>query len=155
MKKLILFFVFGIGIMFSMSSCMTPAYGQDVVISSSPTDNVDINVVIEYGTPYYYNGSLWYYELNGLCYYPYIRNGRYYFHRYSRPLPPPRHGHYSPAPRPHHGGSIHRNPPVRPHHGGTINHRPSSPRPHNGGNMGHRPSPRPHSGSGMHHGGRR
>lgn len=92
MKKFILSLIFGISVLFSLSSCVTSAYAQDVVISNDG-DNVDVSFVIRYGTPYYINGSLQYYLYNGWYYYPYYYNNHYYYYRYSRPLPPPRHGH--------------------------------------------------------------
>jgi len=90
MKKFILSLLFGIGILFSMGSCA--AYAQDVVITSDGED-VDVSLVIRYGTPYYYEGSLLYYLYDGWYYYPYLRGDYYYYYRYSRPLPPPRPGH--------------------------------------------------------------
>ena len=114
MKKFILSLLFVIGILFSMSSCVTPAYSQDVVITSDSED-VDVSLVIRYGTPYYYNGSLLYYMYDGFYYYPYLRNYRYYYYRYSRPLPPPmvvRHFEPRHHDRPH-VGNHGRNPQVR------------------------------------------
>ena len=92
MKKFILSLLFGITILFSTSSCVTGAYGQDVVISGSNGD-VDVSVVVRYGTPYYFEGSILYYLYDGWYYYPYLHNNYYYHYRYSRPLPPPRPGH--------------------------------------------------------------
>ena len=61
MKKFILSIIFGIGVLFSFSSCVTSAYAYG-------TDDVDVNVVVRYGTPYYYGGSLAYYTgITGLC----------------------------------------------------------------------------------------
>ena len=68
MKKFILSLLFGIGILFSMGSCA--AYAQDVVITSDG-DDVDVSLVIRYGTPYYYGNSIVYY-----------RYGSHYYHRY-------------------------------------------------------------------------
>lgn len=90
MKKFILSFLFSIEIMFSFSSCAV--YGQDVVLTTNDED-VDVSLVIRYGTPYYYEGSLLYYLYDGWYYYPYLRGDYYYYYRYSRPLPPPRPGH--------------------------------------------------------------
>lgn len=111
MKKfifgLILFFVS----MFSFTSCVSTAYAQGEVYD----DNVDVSVVVRYGTPYYYNGSILYYMYDGFYYYPYVRNNHYYYYRYTRPLPPPRGGrHFEPRhhDRPH-VGNHGRNPQVR------------------------------------------
>lgn len=92
MKKFILSLLFGITILFSTSSCVTGAYAQDVVISGSNGD-VDVSVVVRYGTPYYFEGSILYYLYDGWYYYPYLHNNYYYYYRYSRPLPSPRPGH--------------------------------------------------------------
>ena len=71
---------------FTLSSCATTAQAQ----IDDMYDNVDINVVVSYGTPYYNTeGLLLYYIYRDMFYYPYYYNNRYYLHRYSRPLPPP------------------------------------------------------------------
>lgn len=85
MKRFLLGLVFGLGVMFSMSSCVTPAYSQDVVITESD-GSVDISYVIRYGTPYYFEGSLLYYLYDGWYYYPYYMNNRWYYYRYDRPF---------------------------------------------------------------------
>ena len=80
---------------FTLQSCVTAAYAQvdDVY------DDVDMAVVITYGTPYYtVEGLLMYYIYNNMYYYPYYSNG-YHFHRYSRPLPPRMLRNYRPVPR--------------------------------------------------------
>ena len=123
MKKLVFSLLFGIGILFSMSSCVTPVYSQDVVITSDSED-FDVSLVIRYGTPYYYNGSLLYYMYDGFYYYPYLRNYRYYYYRYSMPLPPPRGvRHFEPS---HHNrpyvGNHGRNPQVRSSTFGNHHH---------------------------------
>ena len=108
MKKFILSLLFGIGISCSLSSCITDAYAQDVIITDGVSD-VDFSIVVRYGTPYYYDGSLLYYLYNGWYYYPYVRNNHYYYHRYSRPLPPPQPRHRGVEPRPHHNDRPHVN----------------------------------------------
>lgn len=138
MKKFILSIIFGIGVLFSFSSCVTSAYAYG-------TDDVDVNVVVRYGTPYYYGGSLAYYVYDGWYYYPYYVGGHRFYHRYHRPLPYHR-PHYSPRSYRQHMSSTYR--PHARHNGGNIGHWPSS-RPNFGG---HRPSGG-HRGGGL--GGRR
>jgi len=121
MKKFLFGLVFGLGVIFSMSSCVTPAYSQDVVITESD-GNVDISYVIRYGTPYYFEGSLLYYLYDGWYYYPYYLNNRWYYYRYDRPFATYRGYRFRPQPghRPHfesgrpprnHGGRV--APPAR------------------------------------------
>ena len=103
MKKIFLSLIFSIGILFSMSSCISSAYAQDVIVEDDGV-GVSMGVVVRYGTPYYFEGSILYYLYNGWYYYPYLTGNGYYFYRYSRPLPPPRHGYrFEPRPgdRPH------------------------------------------------------
>jgi len=114
MKKIFLAFALMLSMALSFSSCVTTAYGQDVVIESSD-DGIDISIVLSAGVPYYFEGSLLYYLYNGWYYYPYYYNNRVYYYRYARPfatyrgyrfiperghrphgfreLPPPRRGH--------------------------------------------------------------
>lgn len=92
MKKFIFSLILGFALLMSFTSCASPAYAQGEIYD-------DVSIVVRYGTPYYYNGSLLYYMYNGYYYYPYLRNNHYYYHRYSRPrpLPPPRGGrHFEP-----------------------------------------------------------
>lgn len=90
MKKIISLFL-GLMICFSLSSCVTTAYAQ------GENEEVDVNVVVTYGTPYYNtDGLLLYYVFRDLFYYPYYYNNRWYFRHYSRPLPPRT---YRPIPR--------------------------------------------------------
>lgn len=94
MKKFIFGLILFVVSMFSFTSCVSPAYAQGEVYD----DNVDVSVVVRYGTPYYYNGYLLYYMYDRFYYYPYVRNNRYYYYRYSRPLPHPRGvRHFEPA----------------------------------------------------------
>lgn len=60
----------------------------------------DISVIITYGKPAYYNGSLLYYYYKGWYYYPYYYGNNWYFRPYSRPY---RRGHipYFDMPRRH------------------------------------------------------
>ena len=128
------------------ASCVTSSYAETSVCDE------DVQIVIRYGTPYYYNNTLAYYIYDGYYFYPYRYNNAWRFHRYSRPLQPPR-PHYGRPPHPHHNnghrhfgnynghrrfGNYSQPPrnngisrPNRPSH----NHRPmrSSTRPHFGG----------------------
>jgi hypothetical protein len=181
MKK-ILTIIFGLMMMLSFSSCevYTHATTQDDIYVEAEADvvrsNVDFNVVIRYGTPYYYEGSLLYYLYNGLYYYPfyydnywYVRAYRHPFahiyhrphfrpHRYDyrfRPNHHPGFGNNGHINRPHHPGGPHR-PDVRP--GGNRPHRPDvrpgDNKPHrpNGdhGRPGERPGMNPNNGNGHH-----
>lgn len=73
-----------------LSSCDTAYYG----ISSNPQyddqevlDNrINYNIIIRYGTPYYYNGYLNYYFYEGLYYYPVYYNNYWYFRSFRRPF---------------------------------------------------------------------
>ena len=94
---------------FTLSSCVTTAQAQ----VDDMYDDVDIEVVVTYGTPYYNTeGLLLYYIYRDLYYYPYFYHDRYYLHRYYRPLPPNRMRHYRPVPR----DFYRHNPPHRHHH---------------------------------------
>ena len=145
MKRFILSIILGIGILLSFNSCVTTAYASEV-------GDADVSVVIRYGTPYYYEGSLLYYVYNGWYYYPYVVNNHHYYHRYSRPLPPPRHHHSAAPMRFHRNGNMGHRPPHR--NPGGFNHRPPQ-IPHNGGGMHHRPSQGSHSHGAIKFGGRR
>ena len=131
MKKIISI-ILGLVMCMTLTSCVTTASAQ----IDDMYDDVDVNLIITYGTPIYNaEGLLTYYIYRDLYYYPYIHNNRYYFHRYTRPLPPHRHHHVAP---PRSGGHVtpHRTPhhttrpnigsrPTRPSGGGM---RPSTPR---------------------------
>ena len=131
MKKIIII-ILGLVMCISLTSCVTTAYAQT-------DDDVDVNVVVTYGTPCYdINGLLLYYFYRDLYYYPYYYSNRWYFRHYARPLP---RGSYRPVPRDFHRHRPHVTP-HRPHMGGNRgfgNHRPNmgSHKP-NGGHM--RPS---------------
>ena len=90
--------------LFTLSSCVTAAQAQVDAVYDVYDDDVDVNVVITYGTPYYNaEGLLLYYMYRDMFYYPYIYNNMYYFHRYSRPLPYNRYyRYYRPLPRDFH-----------------------------------------------------
>ena len=77
--KQIITFILGLVMCISLISCATSSYADD---------DVDVNVVVSYGTPYYY---------------PYYGN-RWYYRHHPRPLPPRGYRpHYKP--HPHMGGS--------------------------------------------------
>ena len=143
MKKTILFIVFAICAMLTFSSCVSPAYAQGVEVTECD-GNVDINVIVRYGTPYYYEGSLIYYLYDGFYYYPRLIDNHWRYYRYARPLPPPRHhyhsGYYSGRYNPHRSSTYKNYPGHR--NGGNLHH----PNRHFGGSMNHHPRP---SGGGM------
>ena len=84
MKKLLFTLILSV-VMISIQSCTTTCaavydqYDEEYVIS----DNADVNIIITCGTPYYYEGKLWYYLYNGLYYYPFHYNGYWYFRPYA------------------------------------------------------------------------
>ena len=81
----------------TLSSCVTAAQAQ---VDGVYDDNVDISVVVNYGTPYYnVDGLILYYIYRDMYYYPYYYHNRYYLHRYHRPLPLDRMRIYRPVPR--------------------------------------------------------
>ena len=130
MKRIMISLAFGLIMVMSLTSCVTP----DAVVCDEPT----ADVVIRYGTPYYYNGTRWYY------------------YKDTRPVRHHRHGWVNPGTRrPHkpHGNPPHDRPgTVKPNHGGHGGHsgghvgRPSGNRPngggHHGGNGGRPSTPR-------------
>ena len=136
MKKTILFIVLAICAMLTFSSCVSPAYAQGVEITECD-GNVDINVIVRYGTPYYYEGSLIYYLYDGFYYYPRLIDNHWRYYRYARPLPPPRHhnGYYSGRYNPHRSSTYKNYPGHR--NGGNLHH----PNRHFGESMNHHPRP--------------
>jgi len=135
MKKNIKLLLTGL-IMLAMSSCATYVDPEAEVVS---TTQPPIEVVVQYGTPYYYRGHV-YYHYRGYWYYPDPRS-HYGYYRYKRQFRPHRYQHESRVehhphrPDPGHGrpGGQARpdnNRPTRPH--GTPapnrNGRPSTPR---------------------------
>ena len=103
MKKLAIFLI-GLVMCFTLSSCsvLTYATTQDDMYIETNVDvvrsTVDYNIVIRYGTPYYYNGNILYYIYDNLYYYPYFYNDYWYFRVYRRPFV---HTNYHPYFRPH------------------------------------------------------
>ena len=74
-------------IYFTLSSCMV-------------SSNVDDDLIITYGIPYYNTeGLIVYYTYYNEYYYPYYYHNRYYFHKYPQPLPPHKARKYRPVPR--------------------------------------------------------
>ena len=106
----------------SFTSCITEAYAETSLYDD------DIEIVIRYGTPYYEGSTLIYYYYDGFYFYPYRYNNAWRFHRYSRPLPPPR--HHSAQPRPHHSHNDGHHG-TRPHGNGHFGN----------GNSGHHATP--------------
>ena len=123
MKNKILSLICLICLSLTLYSCDTAYAG----VSSSPQcdeqevfDNkVSYNIIVQYGTPYYYNGFLNYYFYEGLYYYPIYYNNYWYFRTFRRPF---RYGyfpynrHWRPRPhmkglygRPDRFGRVHRN----------------------------------------------
>ena len=106
MKNKILSLICLICLSLTLYSCDTAYAG----VSSSPQcdeqevfDNkVSYNIIVQYGTPYYYNGYLNYYFYEGLYYYPVFYNNYWYFRTYRRPF---RYGYFPDnrhwRPRPH------------------------------------------------------
>lgn len=95
-----------------LSSCETTyagidsshQYGDEVYTSNQEAllDNIDINLIVTYGTPYYYNDYLNYYYYRGLYYYPIFYHNYWYFRPYYHPF---RRGYFPSChnwrPRPH------------------------------------------------------
>ena len=92
-------------LMMAMSSCVA---GEAV---AEPVVRYD--VVLNYGSPYYYNVRVVYYYYDGYYYYPHYYGNNIRFHRYHRPLHhvPYNYNRYH---RPYYGGGHTTQP--RPHH---------------------------------------
>jgi len=161
MKKYFYIFIISLVMAFSFSSCEV-AYGyattQDDIYYEAQADmvrsDVDFNIVIRYGTPYYYEGSLLYYFYDGLYYYPFYYDNYWYVRAYRRPFTylgyrpyfrPHRYdyrfapGYYRGFDRPHYDGRYRGN---RFGHGGYQQRPHYDARPGNG-NHQHRPEVRP------------
>lgn len=104
MKRKLLTVLIGLTMLFSLNSCDTYSYAttqDDIYVETQDNivhSNVDFNVVIQYGTPYYHNGSILYYIYNNLYYYPFYYNNYWYVRVYNRPF---NHLRYRPYFRPH------------------------------------------------------
>lgn len=87
MKHIIIAFI----LLLCISSCDIYTYntGQDDVYVTTDIEvvnsNIDYNLVITNGVPYYYEGNIVYYIYNNLYYYPYYYNNYWYFRVYRRP----------------------------------------------------------------------
>lgn len=148
MKKLKILFI-ALLMMFTFSSCETYTYTttQDDIYTETTVDivrsNVSFDIVIRYGTPFYYEGSLLYYIYDGLYYYPFYYNNYWYVRAYRRPFThldrrpyfrPHRHdyrfspGQYRGFDRPRNTG-IHRPATPNRHNGRYENNRPHGSRP--------------------------
>ena len=159
-KKIFLTLIILLTLTFCISSCETTTYvtSDDTYIDDSQYEvrsNVGFDVIIRYGTPYYYRGNILYYSYNGLYYYPYWYNDYWYIKVYSKPInhfrfrPNPydyrfRPGIYRGYGRPHYRPNNH-----RPNNGHM--NRPPYNRPHNG-HMNRPPYNRPNGGSHGNHG---
>lgn len=88
----------------SLNSCDVYTYAtaqEDIYVETQANvvrSDVDFNIVVRYGTPYYYNGSILYYIYRDLYYYPFYYNNYWYVRAYSRPF---NHLRYRPYFRPH------------------------------------------------------
>lgn len=92
MKKILFSIAFALICMTSFNSCTMSTYAttQDDIYVETYSDvvytDVDFNLVIRYGTPYYYNGTLLYYIYNNLYYYPYWYGNYWYVRVYRKPF---------------------------------------------------------------------
>lgn len=104
MRKKIITFIFALLMILSFSSCELYTYAttQDDIYVESESDivhiNIDYNLIVRYGTPYYYNGSILYYLYEGLYYYPFYYNNCWYIRAYRKPFT---HLYHHPYFRPH------------------------------------------------------
>lgn len=148
MKKIILMLVMCF-LAVGLSACSQEIYaeyaGDDVYGEYTTTD---VRIILTYGTPYYYNGTLWYYYYNGLYWYPFYYDNYWYFRPYNTIYPygynfgvfRPHPGDYRFRPRHDHWRHEGWRPPQRPNHpGGHItpsgpSRRPGSVNPRPGGN---------------------
>ena len=145
MKKIIVILAI-LMTLFTLSSCVTAAQAQVDAVYDVYDDDVDINVVVTYGTPYYNtSGLLMYYVYRDMFYYPYYYNNRYYLHRYHRPLPFNRMERYRPVPRDFYK---YNRPHTRPHDGGRHHHHvtPQNNHRYHVTPNGHNNHPRPNGG---------
>lgn len=140
MKKILLFVA---ALMISMVSvsCTSGLYVTSDDVYTYSEGSSDISIVITYGTPYYYNGSLWYYFYNGLYYYPFWYDGYWYLRPYSTLYSWDWYYNYYHRFRPSWRDHNYRFPPG--HHGFDRPGNGHSGRPHNPGvhNPNHKPKP--------------
>ena len=104
MRKKFLIVLTALTMLFSLNSCNVytyPTAQEDIYVETQANvvrSNVDFNVVMYYGTPYYYNGSILYYTYKDLYYYPFYYNNYWYVRTYRVPF---NHLRYRPYFRPH------------------------------------------------------
>ena len=104
MKRKLLTVLTTLIMLFSLNSCNVytyPTAQEDIYVETQANvvrSNVDFNVVMHYGTPYYYNGSILYYTYKDLYYYPFYYNNYWYVRAYRMPF---NHLRYRPYFRPH------------------------------------------------------
>lgn len=112
LKKIFLFIIPG----FFLTGCAFDTYDDGVYATAEP----DVNVIITYGTPYWYSGSL-YWLYNGIYYYPYYYNN----YRYMRPIGP----RFRPNPPrpPRRPGNFNRPPQGQPQPGHSFDNGPRKP----------------------------
>ena len=127
-------------------SCISSVYAQDDMYPIEEADvvrsNVNIELVIRYGTPYIVDGLVQYYLYEGLYYYPYYLRDYFYYRVYRAPLYYyPR--YWRPVPRAYwfRNGNFYRPQRYDRHHFNSVRHQPN----HSGFNdrrphVDHRPS---------------
>lgn len=75
---------------FSSCEVYTTATTQDDIYTETSVDivrsDVNFNIIVRYGTPYYMNGELLYYMYDGLYYYPFYYDNYWYVRVYRRPF---------------------------------------------------------------------
>lgn len=122
MRRLIIS-IFVLAACISISSCVMTASAQtdgEYVVES------DVSIVLNAGTPYYnVDGLLVYYIYRGMYYYPFYSNGRYYLHRYARPVPRHLRHHYAPVGKGHRPRVVGGARPTHRGHGGSVGRTPS------------------------------
>jgi len=140
MKKIIFNLIFCVIAVTSFTSC----YTADAVVCDENT----VDVVVKYGTPYYYNGTIVYYVYDNYYYYPHYNGTRWYYYRSDRFSRNHNRGWVNPGtrkPYKHHGNHHHGRPgSIKPNNGNHRGH---------GGNVGRQGGSRPNVGG--HHGGGR
>lgn len=95
MKKILNLIIVALMIL-TLTSCATMYAQDDIYTTTEPS----VNIVVEYGIPYYTtNGLIAYYVYNGWYCYPYYVNNIYRFHYYRKPLHPREMHHYRPIPK--------------------------------------------------------
>ena len=117
MKKKLLTLMLMVASIFALSSC-ADVYSQPII-----NDEPNVNIIIQYGTPYYINGYR-YYLYNGWYYRSYFHNNRHYMYKHHRQ---PRHIHDNRIIPPKH----HYNPNHKPNNYIPNNHKPNNYRPNN------------------------